>query len=196
MESALNQPPHATTILSVRRNSRVVVAGDGQVTLGDTIMKNRARKVRRLHDDRILVGFAGASADAFTLFEKFESKLEEFRGNLTRSAVELAKDWRTDRALRHLEALLVVCNKESTLVISGNGDVIEPDEDVIAVGSGGPFAQAAAMALLRFTDMEAEDIAREALSIAADICVYTNRQLVLEVIPVPEKSEAFAKSIA
>ncbi len=160
-----------------------MVAGDGQVSLGDTIMKNLVRKVRRLYDSRVLVGFAGTSADAFTLFEKFEAKLEEFRGNLTRSSVELAKEWRTDRALRHLEALLVVCDLETTLVISGNGDVIEPDEDLIAIGSGGPFAQAAGMALFRFTNMEAEDIARAALSIAADICVYTNREFVFESLP-------------
>ena len=167
----------------------MVVAGDGQVTLGETIMKNRARKVRRMHDDQVVVGFAGASADAFTLFEKFQTKLDEYRGNMTRSAVELAKEWRTDRALRHLEALLVVCDKETTLVISGNGDVIEPDEDVIAIGSGGPYAQAAAMALLQFTNMEAEEIARHALSIAADICVYTNLEFVIEALPAEGESE-------
>ena len=183
MASFLNQPWRSTTILAVRRNERVVVAGDGQISLGDTIMKNRARKVRRLFDDRVVVGFAGASADAFTLFEKFETKLEEYRGNILRSAVELAKDWRTDRALRHLEALLIVCDESTTLVISGNGDVIEPDEDIIAIGSGGPFAQAAAMALLRFTDMDAESIAREALALASDICVYTNREFVFESLP-------------
>ena len=172
-----------------------MVAGDGQVTLGETVMKNRARKVRRLFDERVVVGFAGTSADAFTLFGKFETKLEEYRGNMTRSAVELAKDWRTDRALRHLEALLIVCDMETTLVISGNGDVIEPDEDVIAIGSGGPFAQAAAMALLKFTDMEAEDICQQALLIAADICVYTNKEFVLEVLPIPDnESKTSSKS--
>ncbi|HPA47269.1 MAG TPA: ATP-dependent protease subunit HslV [bacterium] len=178
-----DQKWRSTTILAVRRNGKVVVAGDGQLSLGDTIMKNHARKVRRLHDDRVVVGFAGASADAFTLFEKFEAKLDEYRGNLVRSSVELAKDWRMDRALRHLEALLIVCDEENTLVISGNGDVIEPDEDVIAIGSGGPFAQAAAMALLKFTDMDAESIARESLALAARICVFTNQEFVLEALP-------------
>ncbi len=189
----MNQQWRATTILAVRRNERVVVAGDGQVSLGETIMKNRARKVRRLYDDRVLVGFAGASADAFTLFEKFEAKLEEYRGNMTRSAVELAKEWRTDRALRHLEALLIVCDDEMTLVISGNGDVIEPDENVIAIGSGGPYAQAAASALLQFTDMDAESIAREALKITADICVYTNAEFVVLSLPAPESEEPSSK---
>ncbi|MFH1738001.1 MAG: ATP-dependent protease subunit HslV [bacterium] len=193
MASFLNQPWRATTILAVRRNGRVVVAGDGQISLGDTIMKNRARKVRRLFDDRVVVGFAGASADAFTLFEKFEAKLEEYRGNIVRSAVELAKDWRTDRALRHLEALLIVCDESTTLVISGNGDVIEPDEDIIAIGSGGPFAQAAAMALLRFSEMDAESIAREALTLASDICVYTNKEFVFESLPKASENKEAAK---
>ncbi len=183
MKSCFDQKWRSTTIVAVRRNGKVVVAGDGQLSLGDTIMKNHARKVRRLYDDRVVVGFAGASADAFTLFEKFEAKLDEYRGNLVRSSVELAKDWRMDRALRHLEALLIVCDEENTLVISGNGDVIEPDEDVIAIGSGGPFAQAAAMALLKFTDMDAESIARESLAMAARICVFTNQEFVLEALP-------------
>ncbi|HOE10365.1 MAG TPA: ATP-dependent protease subunit HslV [bacterium] len=183
MKSYFDQKWRSTTIVAVRRNGKVVVAGDGQLSLGDTIMKNHARKVRRLYDDRVVVGFAGASADAFTLFEKFEAKLDEYRGNLVRSSVELAKDWRMDRALRHLEALLIVCDEENTLVISGNGDVIEPDEDVIAIGSGGPFAQAAAMALLKFTDMDAASIARESLALAARICVFTNQEFVLEALP-------------
>lgn len=177
---------HATTILSVRRGNHVVIAGDGQVTLGDTVMKTSARKVRTMHDDEILAGFAGASADAFTLFEKFEGKLSEFNGNLVRSAVELAKEWRTDKMLRHLEALLIVCDENHTLVISGNGDVIEPDDGVIAIGSGGPFAQAAAKAMLKFTEMPVKEIAIEAMKLAADICIYTNTTIHTEELPASE----------
>lgn len=172
----------ATTILAVRRGREVVIAGDGQVTMGDTVMKSRARKVRSMFDGEILAGFAGASADAFTLFEKFEAKLDEYNGNLTRAAVELAKEWRTDKMLRHLEALLLVCDLNITLLISGNGDVIEPDDGVIAIGSGGPYAQAAAKALIEFTDLPAEKIAREAMRLAADICVYTNHEIVAETL--------------
>ncbi len=174
---------HATTILSVRREKEVVIAGDGQVTMGDTIMKGSAKKVRTMYDGEILAGFAGTSADAFTLFEKFEAKLEEYNGNVTRSAVELAKEWRTDKMLRHLEALLIVCDEEITLVISGTGDVIEPDDGVIAIGSGGPFAQAAAKALLKFTQMPLHQIAEEAMKLSAEICVYTNDNIVLESLP-------------
>ncbi len=169
-----------TTILSVRRNNQVVIGGDGQVTLGNTVMKSNARKVRRLYKDTILAGFAGATADAFTLFERFEGKLEKYQGHLTRAAVEMAKDWRTDRALRRLEALLSVADETTSLVISGNGDVIEPEHGLIAIGSGGPFAQAAAQALLDNTDMDAETIVRNSLAIAADICIYTNHNLVIE----------------
>jgi ATP-dependent HslUV protease subunit HslV len=158
------------------------MAGDGQVTFDDTILKSGARKVRRIHDDKVLAGFAGASADAFTLFEKFEAKLDEFGGNLTRAAVELAKDWRTDRVLRRLEALLIAADEEHSLMISGNGDVIESDDGVMAIGSGGPFAQAAARALYRNTDMSAEAIAREAVKITAEICIYTNDRLIVEVL--------------
>jgi ATP-dependent HslUV protease, peptidase subunit HslV len=170
-----------TTILSVRRNGVVAVGGDGQVSMGNTIMKGNARKVRRLHDGKVLAGFAGGTADAFTLFERFEAKLQQ-HGNLTRAAIELAKDWRTDRMLRRLEALLCVADREKSFVISGNGDVIEPENDLMAIGSGGPFAQAAARALLEHTELDAEAIVREALGIAADICVYTNRNLVIETL--------------
>ena len=180
---------HATTILSVRRGDQVVIAGDGQVTLGDTVMKTSARKVRPMFEGAILSGFAGASADAFTLFEKFEGKLDEFNGNLTRSAVELAKEWRTDKMLRHLEALLIVCDAERTLVISGTGDVIEPDDGVIAIGSGGPYAQAAAKALLKFTEMPVKEIAIEAMKLAAEICVYTNDTITVETLPNEDESE-------
>lgn len=169
-----------TTILSVRRNGRVVIGGDGQVSLGNTIMKGNARKVRRLYQDKIIAGFAGGTADAFTLFERFEGKLEKYSGNLTRAAVELAKDWRTDRMLRRLEALLIVANPSTTLVISGNGDVIEPEHDLAAIGSGGAFAQAAARALLEHSELDARDIVEQALKIAADICIYTNQNLTLE----------------
>ena len=171
--------PHGTTILCVRRNGRVAMGGDGQVTLGNTVMKGNARKVRRLHEGKVIAGFAGGTADAFTLFERFETKLQQF-GNLTRAAIELAKDWRTDRSLRRLEALLTVADATHSFVISGNGDVIEPEHDLVAVGSGGPFAQAAALALLRNTDLDARAIVEQALGIAADICIYTNRSLTIE----------------
>ncbi len=169
-----------TTILSVRRNGRVVVGGDGQVSMGDTVMKGNARKVRRLYQDKVLAGFAGGTADAFTLFERFEAKLEKHQGQLVRSAVELAKDWRTDRMLRRLEALLVVADREASLIITGNGDVIEPEESLMAIGSGGPYAQAAARAMLDTTELDARSIVERGLNIAADICVYTNHNLTLE----------------
>ncbi|MEE2733438.1 MAG: ATP-dependent protease subunit HslV [Pseudomonadota bacterium] len=169
-----------TTILSARRNGKVVIGGDGQVSLGNTVMKGNARKVRRLYNDKVLAGFAGGTADAFTLFERFEAKLEKHQGNLTRAAVELAKDWRTDRALRRLEALLAVADKDASLIITGNGDVIQPEDDLIAIGSGGPFAQSAARALLENTELEARDIVEKGLRIAADICIYTNHNLTIE----------------
>jgi ATP-dependent HslUV protease subunit HslV len=169
-----------TTILAVRRGGRVAIGGDGQVTLGQTIMKGNARKVRRLHNDRVVAGFAGGTADAFTLFERFEGQLDKHRGNLTRAAVEMAKDWRSDRVLRRLEALLVVADKETILMISGNGDVVEPEHGLIAIGSGGPFAQAAATALLENTELPAREIVEKALNIAGDICIYTNRNLTVE----------------
>lgn len=169
-----------TTILSVRRNGRVVVGGDGQVSMGDTVMKGNARKVRRLYQDKVLAGFAGGTADAFTLFERFEAKLEKHQGQLVRSAVELAKDWRTDRMLRRLEALLVVADREASLIITGNGDVIEPEQSLMAIGSGGPYAQAAARAMLDTTELDARSIVERGLNIAADICVYTNHNLTLE----------------
>ncbi len=172
-----------TTILAVRRNGRVALGGDGQVSLGNTVMKGNARKVRRLFHNEVIAGFAGGTADAFTLFERFEGQLEKHRGNLARSAVELAKDWRSDRALRRLEALLVVADKELTLMISGNGDVIEPERDLISIGSGGPYAQAAATALLDETQLGAREIVEKGLNIAADICVYTNRYLTIEELP-------------
>jgi ATP-dependent HslUV protease subunit HslV len=168
-----------TTIVSVRRNGKVAIAGDGQVSLGNTVMKGNARKVRQLADGRVIAGFAGGTADAFTLFELFESKLEQY-GNLTRAAIELAKDWRTDRRLRRLEALLCVADKDNSFIISGNGDVIEPENSLMAIGSGGPYAQAAAQALLQNTDLEARDIVEKALRIAGDICVYTNQNITLE----------------
>jgi len=170
-----------TTIVSVRRDGSVAVGGDGQVTLGNTIMKGNARKVRRLADGRVLAGFAGGTADAFTLFELFEDKLTQY-GNLSRAAIELAKDWRTDRRLRRLEALLCVADKERSLVVSGNGDVIEPEDDVMAIGSGGPFAQAAARALLENSQLSAEQIVRKSLEIAAKICIYTNQHITVEVL--------------
>ncbi len=169
-----------TTILSVRRGNQVVIGGDGQVTLGNTVMKGNARKVRRLYKDQVIAGFAGGTADAFTLFERFEAKLEMHQGHLVRSAVELAKDWRTDRMLRRLEAVLAVADKKSSLIITGNGDVIEPEESLIAIGSGGPFAQAAARALMQNTDLSALEIVRKALTIAGDICIYTNNNLTIE----------------
>ena len=169
-----------TTILSVRRNGKVVIGGDGQVTLGNTVMKGNAKKVRRLYNDQVIAGFAGGTADAFTLFERFEAKLEEHRGNLTRAAVELAKDWRSDRILRKLEALLAVANKEASLIITGNGDVIQPEDDLIAIGSGGPFAQSGARALLGNTDLDAKSIVEKGLEIAGDICIYTNHSRTIE----------------
>jgi ATP-dependent HslUV protease, peptidase subunit HslV len=174
---------YGTTILAVRHGGKVVVAGDGQVSLGQTVMKHNARKVRKLHHDRVIAGFAGATADAFTLFEKFEAKLEQFNGNLKRAAVELAKDWRTDRVLRRLEALLVVADVNDLLVISGSGDVVEPDDDLIAIGSGGNYALAAARVLVKHTSLDAKTIAEEAMQVAAGICVYTNDQLTFEELP-------------
>jgi len=172
-----------TTIICVRRGDQVALAGDGQVTLGTTVMKHSARKLRRLYNDQVLAGFAGSTADAFTLFEKFDTKLQEYRGNLPRAAVELAKEWRTDRMLRRLEALLVVADKSTTLIISGVGDVIEPDDGIAAIGSGGSFALAAARALLRSSELPAAAIAEQALGIAAEICIYTNDQILLETLP-------------
>ena len=169
-----------TTILSVRRDDSVVIGGDGQVTMGDTVMKGNARKVRRLYNDKVIAGFAGGTADAFTLFELFEAKLDEFGGQLTRAAVELAKDWRSNKMLRNLEALLVVADRETSLIISGNGDVIDPEHALMAIGSGGPFAQAAALALIDNTELDARAITEKALNIAADICVYTNQNLTIE----------------
>ena len=171
---------HGTTILCVRHKEKVVMAGDGQVTLEHTVMKHTARKVRRIFQDRVLAGFAGATADAFTLFAKFEEKLEQYNGNLLRAAVELAKEWRTDRILRRLEALLIVADRERSLIISGNGDVIEPDEGVIAIGSGGPYAHAAAKALTQFSDLDARGIAGESMKIAASLCIYTNDRIIFE----------------
>jgi len=175
-------PFRGTTIVSARRNGKVALGGDGQVTLGNVVVKASARKVRRLYQDRILAGFAGGTADAFTLFERFEAKLDKHQGNLLRSAVELAKDWRTDRVLRRLEAMLAVADRESSLIITGMGDVIEPELGLISMGSGGPYAQAAARALLENTDLDAESIVRKSLSIAADLCIYTNQNQVVEVL--------------
>ncbi|MDA8214232.1 MAG: ATP-dependent protease subunit HslV [Nitrospiraceae bacterium] len=171
---------HGTTILCVRRNGKVAIASDGQVTMGNTVLKHNAKKIRKMYNDKILAGFAGATADAFTLFERFESKLEAYRGNITRAAVELAKDWRTDKILRRLEALLIVADNEHTLILSGTGDVIEPEYGVSAIGSGGPYAQAAARALYENSDLSAVDITKRAMDIAADICIYTNKNIVLE----------------
>jgi ATP-dependent HslUV protease subunit HslV len=171
---------HGTTIVSVRRGDQVVIGGDGQVSLGNTIMKGNARKVRRLYKDKVIAGFAGGTADAFTLFELFEAKLEKHQGQLTRAAVELAKDWRTDRMLRRLEALLAVADNTASLIISGNGDVIEPEQSLIAIGSGGPYAQAAALALLENTEQDAKTIVEKSLNIAASICVFTNHNLTIE----------------
>jgi len=173
---------HGTTIMSARRDGKVALGGDGQVTLGQVVVKASARKVRRLYHDRILAGFAGGTADAFALFERFEAKLEKHQGNLLRSAVELAKDWRTDRMLRRLEAMLAVADRESSLIITGTGDVIEPELGLIAIGSGGPYAQAAARALLENTQLDAEAVVRKALSIAADLCIYTNQQIIVETL--------------
>ncbi len=172
----------STTICAVQRDGHLAIAGDGQVTFDKTVMKHKARKVRRIGDGKVLAGFAGSAADGITLLDKFESKLSEFRGNLTRAAVELAKEWRTDRYLRRLEALLIVGDSEHLFVLSGTGDVVEPDDNVAAIGSGGPYAQAAAQALLRHTDLPAADIAREALMIAAKICIYTNEDIITEAI--------------
>src|SRR5512137_3195383 len=174
------EPFHGTTIVSARRGLRVAMGGDGQVTLGNVVVKQGARKVRRLYHDRILAGFAGATADAFTLFERFEAKLEKHQGNLLRSAVELAKDWRTDRMLRRLEAMLAVADREVSLLITGNGDVLEPEHGIVAMGSGGSYAQAAAIALLEHTDLPAADIVKKSLEIAGDICIYTNQNHVVE----------------
>ena len=171
---------HATTILLVSRNNRTAIGGDGQVTVGSTVMKSNARKVRKLYNDKVLAGFAGATADAFTLFEKFESKLEQYRGNLTRAAVELAKDWRTDKVLRRLEALMIVADGERSFVLSGNGDVIEPENGIAAIGSGGPYALAAARALAAHTDLDARRIVEESMKITADICIYTNKEISIE----------------
>ena len=169
-----------TTILSVRRDGKVVIGGDGQVSMGNTIMKGNARKVRRLYNDKVIAGFAGGTADAFTLFEKFEAKMHEHNGNLTRAAIELAKEWRTDRGMRQLEALLAVADKETSLVITGNGDVIDPEDNLIAIGSGGPFAQSAARALLDNTELSARDIVEKGLGIAGEICIYTNQNRTIE----------------
>ena len=173
---------HATTILSVRRGSSVALGGDGQVTLGSVVIKASARKVRRIYNDRVLAGFAGATADAFTLFERFEAKLDKHQGQLQRAAVELAKDWRSDRILRRLEAMLAVADATSSLVITGTGDVLEPEFGIVAIGSGGPYAQAAARALLQHTELSAAEIVKQAMTIAADICVYTNHQQTIEVL--------------
>ncbi|PWT71373.1 MAG: HslU--HslV peptidase proteolytic subunit [Proteobacteria bacterium] len=173
---------HGTTILSVRRGKSVALGGDGQVTLGNVVIKQTARKVRRLYHDRILAGFAGGTADAFTLFERFEAKLEKHQGHLLRSAVELAKDWRTDRILRRLEAMLAVADRDASLIITGNGDVLEPEQGLVAIGSGGPYAQAAAKALLDNTDLAAHEIVKRALAIAGDLCIYTNQQHVVETL--------------
>ena len=173
---------HGTTILSVRRGERVAMGGDGQVTLGNIVIKAGARKVRRIHEGKILAGFAGGTADAFTLFERFEAKLDKHQGNLLRSAVELAKDWRSDRALRRLEAMLAVADQANSLIITGNGDVLEPEYGLVAIGSGGPYAQAAARALLEHTQMPPEDVVKQALTIAGDICIYTNQQHTIEVL--------------
>ena len=170
----------STTVLCVRRNDKVVMAGDGQVTLGESVIKHGAKKIRRLYQDKILAGFAGSTADAFTLFSRFESKLEQYHGNLGRSAVELAKDWRTDKFLRHLEALLLVSDKEATFLLSGQGDVIEPDTGIAAIGSGGPFAQAAAQALADPTKLSSREIAEEAMKIASRMCIYTNDRITIE----------------
>ncbi|PID75564.1 MAG: HslU--HslV peptidase proteolytic subunit [Deltaproteobacteria bacterium] len=172
----------STTIIAVRHKGQVAVAGDGQVSLGNTVMKHNARKVRRLYHDQVVTGFAGATADAFTLFDKLEQKLEQFHGNLLRASVELAKEWRTDKYLRRLEAMLIAVNKEHSLLLSGSGDVIEGDEGILAIGSGGPYAQAAALALIRHSPLDAEEICREALTIAGNICVFTNNSILVEKI--------------
>lgn len=176
-----------TTILAVRHKGKIAVAGDGQVTLDMTVLKHGAKKVRRLHHNRVIVGFAGATADAFTLFERFDQKLELYSGNLLRSAVELAKDWRTDRVLRHLEALMIAVSRENALIVSGNGDVVESDDEVMAIGSGGPYALSAARALIRHTDLPAAEIVRESMDIAADLCIYTNKNITIEELDTEEE---------
>jgi ATP-dependent HslUV protease subunit HslV len=176
----MNPSIQATTIICVRKMGKVAIAGDGQVTLGETVIKHGAKKIRRLYNDKILAGFAGSSADSFALFSRFEAKLEQFHGNLSRAAVELAKDWRTDRSLRHLEAVMIVADDKNTFLISGNGDLIEPDDGLVGIGSGGAYALAAARALSGFTDLNARDIAQEAMQIAAKICIYTNEIITLE----------------
>lgn len=190
-----------TTILAVKKDNKVTVAGDGQVTLDTTILKHGARKVRRLYNDEVIVGFAGATADAFTLFDRFDQKLEQYNGNLLRAAVELTKDWRTDRVLRHLEALMIAVSRDYSLIISGNGDVIESDDDVMAIGSGGPYAQSAARALVRHTSLSSTEIAKEAMKIAAEICIYTNDHIIMEELEVDgekpkEKKRSKVKELA
>ncbi len=180
LETSASRRIRSTTVLSVRRDGKVVMAGDGQVTLGESVIKHGAKKIRRLYQDKILAGFAGSTADAFTLFSRFEAKLEQYHGNVGRSAVELAKDWRTDKFLRHLEALLLVTDKEQTFLLSGQGDVIEPDSGIAAIGSGGPFAQAAAQALADHTKLSAREIAEEAMKIAGRMCIYTNDKVTIE----------------
>jgi ATP-dependent HslUV protease, peptidase subunit HslV len=175
-----SEPMHGTTVLCVRRDNKVVLAADGQVTLGEGVIKHNAKKTRRLFNDKIIAGFAGSTADALSLFARFEGKLQEYHGNLPRGAVELAKEWRTDRSLRHLDALLIVADAKSTFLLSGNGDVIEPDDGICAIGSGGPYALAAARALSKFTKLSAKDIAQEAMRIASDICIYTNENFSIE----------------
>jgi len=183
---------HATTIVAVKRDGFVAIAGDGQVTVGDVVMKNRATKVRRLYNDLLIAGFAGAVADAFTLFDKFEQQLEKHQGNLLRAAISMSKEWRTDRFLRHLDAMLVVADSRRLLLLSGDGEIIEPDDDITAIGSGGPYAHAAARALLGSTDLPAEEVARRALGIAADLCIYTNSEITIEVLATKEPdSDAF-----
>ncbi|NDY41862.1 ATP-dependent protease subunit HslV [Dissulfurirhabdus thermomarina] len=182
-------PTRSTTVLAVRHKGRLAMAGDGQVTLGETVVKHQARKIRRLHHGRVITGFAGATADAFTLFARLEEKLEQYKGNLVRAAVELAKDWRTDKVLRRLEALMIAADRDTSLLISGSGDVIEPDDEILAIGSGGPYALAAARALAAHSDLAAPEIAEAALRIAASICIYTNDNIVLETLEGPEGSE-------
>ena len=176
----MNKKTRSTTVIAVRKNGKIAMAGDGQVTMGETVMKGNARKVRKIYDGKIITGFAGATADAFTLLEKFETRVKEFSGDLTRAAVELAKDWRTDKMLKNLQALLLVADTKTTLLISGNGDVIEPEEDILAIGSGGNFAYASALALMQNTDLSAREIAEKSLTIAGKICIYTNGNIVME----------------
>jgi ATP-dependent HslUV protease subunit HslV len=176
----MNPSIHATTIICVRKSGKVAIASDGQVTLGDTVIKHGARKIRRLYNEKILAGFAGSSADSFALFSRFEAKLEQYHGNLSRAAVELAKDWRTDRALRHLEAVMIVADEKQTFLISGTGDLIEPDDGIVGIGSGGAFALSAARALTKYTDLSAREIAQEAMQIAGKICIYTNDNISIE----------------